>query len=175
MIDAYIALGSNLAQPLLQLRAAVAALAALPHSELLACSSAYRSAAVGPGEQPDYLNAVAQLRTDLPALALLDALQAIEAARGRVREVRWGARTLDLDLLLYGEQAIDHPRLQVPHPRLSERAFVLYPLGDVAPANLLLPGGEELGKLLAACPRGDLAATDLSLLETPRDTSGTGG
>ncbi|MFV8819590.1 2-amino-4-hydroxy-6-hydroxymethyldihydropteridine diphosphokinase [Haliea sp. E17] len=171
MIPAYIALGSNLGNPLAQLQRAAGALDKLPGTRLAACSPLYRSAAVGPGEQPDYLNAVVRLDTDLQPLALLDALQAIEAAQGREREVRWGARTLDLDLLLYGAQRIDEPRLTVPHPRMTQRAFVLYPLAAVAGANLLLPNGEELGKLLATCPPEGLQRTTLSLRETPGSTA----
>ncbi len=174
MIDAYIALGSNLQDPLEQLQAASAALAALPETELVALSRLYRSAAVGPGEQPDYLNAVARLRTGLSPLALLDALQRIELEQGRERHVRWAARTLDLDLLLYGDQCIDEPRLQVPHPRMSQRAFVVYPLADVAPAGLQLPGGEELAELVAACPRGDLLLAG-ELLPAVQGDAGAGG
>ncbi len=163
MIDTYIALGSNLADPLEQLQRAVDALARLPHSHLARLSAVYRSAAVGPGSQPDYLNAVARIQTELAPIALLDALQAVEQAQGRERSVRWGPRTLDLDILLYGGQRISEPRLSVPHPRMMERAFVLYPLADVAEANLLLPHGEDLAKLVAACEPGDLKRTALSL------------
>lgn len=151
----YIGLGSNLAEPRQQLMRAETALANLPHSRLIAVSAYYQSQAIGPGEQPDYLNAVAALDTTLTPLALLDQLQAIEQAQGRVRTVRWGARTLDLDLLLYGNQVLDLPRLQVPHPRLGERAFVLRPLADLAP-DLLLPAGQTLQQLLQTCPDIDL-------------------
>ena len=123
----------------------------------------YASRAVGPGEQPDYLNAVVKLATDLPALSLLDALQAIENTQGRVRTQRWAARTLDLDLLLYGEQIIDSPRLQVPHPRMGERGFVLYPLKDVTDANWMLPDGRELDTLVSLCPGEDLEQTAIEL------------
>jgi len=163
MIDAYVALGSNLGDPLAQLQRAAAALAGLPGSRLLAFSAVYRSAAIGPGEQPDYLNAAIRLATTLPPLALLDRMQAIETQQGRERRQRWGARTLDLDLLLYGDRAVDEPRLTVPHPRLAGRPFALYPLADVATPNLVLPDGRELDKLLAACARGDLTQTGLSL------------
>ena len=159
----FVALGSNLDEPERQLQQAVTKLADLPDCELLDCSRVYASRAVGPGEQPDYLNAVVKLATTLPAHDLLDALQAIENAQGRVREIRWGARRLDLDLLLYGEQRIDSPRLQVPHPRLAERGFVLYPLRDVTGANWMLPDGRELDTLVSLCPGDDLEPTAIEL------------
>lgn len=149
----YIGLGSNLATPCEQLRAALAALAALPDSRLVAVSAAYASDPLGPPDQPRYLNAVAALDTRLAPLQLLDALQAIELAQGRERkDERWGPRTLDLDILLFGDRLIDEPRLQVPHYHLHARPFVLYPLADVAPVDLQLPDGRTLAALLAACP-----------------------
>ncbi len=163
MYRAFVGLGSNLADPHAQLRRAVQALADLAGSRLCAVSGVYRSAAIGPGRQPDYLNAAARLETALAPLALLDALQAIEAHQGRVREVRWGPRTLDLDLLLYGDLELDHPRLRLPHPRLAERDFVLLPLAELAEPEMLLPGGVELGTLAANCPRNDLRKTELTL------------
>ena len=149
MIAAYIGLGGNLGEPEAHLRAAFDALAALPDSHLAAVSSLYRSRAIGPGEQPDYLNAAARLDTLLAPEALLDALQAIEHAAGRERLLRWGARTLDLDLLLYGDQVIASERLSVPHPHLPERNFVLQPLLEIAPA-LCLPDGRPLRPLAEA-------------------------
>lgn len=163
MTTAFIALGSNLKTPETQLRDAVDALAALPGCHVEAISSVYQSAAVGPGEQPPYLNAVIKLSTSLMPLELLDALQAIEQQQGRKRTLRWGARTLDLDILLYGQQVIDHPRLQVPHPRMAERNFVLYPLADVGREQLMLPSGHVVGSLLEHCPWGDLQRTHVSL------------
>ncbi len=127
-----IALGSNLGDSHAILEGAIAALRSSPQVALLAVSSWYRTAAVGP-PQPDYLNGCATLQTSLSALELLATLQAIESAFGRVRQERWGARTLDLDLLLYGSEIVDTPVLQVPHPRLTERAFVLVPLAEIAP------------------------------------------
>ena len=148
----YIGLGSNLAEPLAQLRGALAALAELPNSRLLATSSFYASDPLGPADQPRYLNAVAALDTQLAPLALLDALQAIELTQGRVRKAeRWGPRTLDLDILLFGERLLDEPRLKVPHYHLHARPFVLYPLAELAP-DLRLPDGRTLRELLAACP-----------------------
>lgn len=151
-VRAYIGVGSNLADPAVQVRAALASLAQLPESCLVAHSALYRNPPLGPADQPDYVNAVAALDTWLEPLALLDALQAIEAGQGRVRGAeRWGPRIIDLDLLLYGETRIDHPRLQVPHPGLVTRAFVLIPLQELAPA-LELPGLGTIGALVAACP-----------------------
>jgi 2-amino-4-hydroxy-6-hydroxymethyldihydropteridine diphosphokinase len=149
----YIGLGSNLATPLQQLRAALAAIDAQPGCQLRAVSPAYASDPLGPADQPRYLNAVAALDTSLAPLQLLDALQVIEQSQGRERKAeRWGPRTLDLDILLFGDRLIDEPRLQVPHYHLQARAFVLYPLADVAPAGLRLPDGRSLAELLAACP-----------------------
>ncbi|MCX2781678.1 2-amino-4-hydroxy-6-hydroxymethyldihydropteridine diphosphokinase [Microbulbifer thermotolerans] len=147
----FIGLGSNLAEPVQQLRHALASIAKIPQTELLRCSSFYRSAPVGPGDQPDYINAVAELETELAALQLLEQLQRIENAQGRERTVRWGARTLDLDILLFGPQRIDEPRLQVPHPRMAERNFVLLPLAELEP-DLQLPSGESIQTLLQRCP-----------------------
>lgn len=148
----YIGLGSNLATPLEQLRSALAALAALPHTRLIAQSSFYSSDPLGPADQPRYVNAVAALDTELSPLALLDALQTIELEQGRTRKTeRWGPRTLDLDILLFGERRLDEPRLTVPHYHMHARAFVLYPLAEIAPA-LNLPDGRPLRELLAACP-----------------------
>ncbi len=107
---------------------------------------------MGPGDQPDYFNAVAAIDTALSAFALLDALQSIENAHGRTRsKERWGPRTLDLDLLLFGDATIDDARLKVPHPGISERAFVLHPLYEIAP-DLTLPTLGPLAELLRKCP-----------------------
>ncbi|WP_445262524.1 2-amino-4-hydroxy-6-hydroxymethyldihydropteridine diphosphokinase [Pseudomonas sp. EA_105y_Pfl2_R69] len=158
----YIGLGSNLADPLEQLRSALAALAALPQTSLTAQSSFYISDPLGPADQPRYVNAVAALDTELPPLELLDALQAIEQEQGRMRKAeRWGPRTLDLDILLFGERQLDEPRLTVPHYHMHARAFVLYPLAEIAP-QLYLPDGRALSALLAACPFAGLERIDES-------------
>jgi 2-amino-4-hydroxy-6-hydroxymethyldihydropteridine diphosphokinase len=158
----YIGLGSNLADPLEQLRSALAALAALPQTSLTAQSSFYISDPLGPADQPRYVNAVAALDTELPPLELLDALQAIEQEQGRMRKgERWGPRTLDLDILLFGERQLDEPRLTVPHYHMHARAFVLYPLAEIAP-QLYLPDGRALSALLAACPFAGLERIDES-------------
>lgn len=148
----YIGLGSNLAEPLQQLRDALAALAQLPDTRLLAHSSFYASDPLGPPDQPRYVNAVAALDTALHPWTLLDALQRIEQEQGRVRKAeRWGPRTLDLDILLFGERSIADERLTVPHYHMHARPFVLYPLAELA-AELQLPDGRRLSELLAACP-----------------------
>jgi 2-amino-4-hydroxy-6-hydroxymethyldihydropteridine diphosphokinase len=148
----YIGLGSNLAEPLQQLRDALAALAQLPDTRLLAHSSFYASDPLGPPDQPRYVNAVAALDTALEPWTLLDALQRIEQEQGRVRKAeRWGPRTLDLDILLFGERLIADERLTVPHYHMHARPFVLYPLAELA-AELHLPDGRRLSELLAACP-----------------------
>lgn len=127
-----IALGSNLGDSRSILDRTIERLRSSPQIDLIAVSSWHHTIAVGP-PQPDYLNGCATLQTSLAPLALLATLQAIETEFGRVRQQRWGARTLDLDLLLYGSQILDIPRLQVPHPRMTERAFVLIPLAEIAP------------------------------------------
>lgn len=154
MALAYIGLGSNLEDPLAQVKRAFTELAALPQTTLMARSAIYSSHAVGP-EQPDYINAAALLDTQFAPLALLDALQAIEQAHQRVRIQHWGPRTLDLDLLLYADQIINEERLKVPHPYLAQRSFVLYPLADITP-NLHLPDGTPLADLLSRCPADGL-------------------
>ncbi len=150
MVLAYIGLGSNMEDPVDHVCRAFHELDSLENTPLVARSSLYQSRAIGP-EQPDYINAVAQLETNLSPLELLDALQTIEHAHRRVRLQHWGPRTLDLDLLLYGNEHIQHPRLNVPHPYLAQRSFVLYPLADIAP-NLHLPDDQNLQVLLSQCP-----------------------
>ncbi|EPL11069.1 2-amino-4-hydroxy-6-hydroxymethyldihydropteridine diphosphokinase [Pseudomonas sp. CF161] len=147
----YIGMGSNLAAPTQQLRNAADALAQLPETEWVGVSSFYQSDSLLPG-QPRYTNAVAALDSRLSPLALLDALQAIENSQGRERNERWGPRTLDMDILLFGDRLIDEPRLKVPHYHMHARAFVLYPLAELAPESLQLADGRTLRELLAACP-----------------------
>ena len=147
----YIGMGSNLAAPDQQLRSAIQALAQLPDTCVTGVSAFYQSDSLLPG-QPRYTNAVAALDSRLAPLDLLDALQAIENDQGRERLERWGPRTLDLDILLFGDRLIDEPRLKVPHDQMHLRAFVLYPLAELAPAALQLPDGKRLSALLEACP-----------------------
>jgi 2-amino-4-hydroxy-6-hydroxymethyldihydropteridine diphosphokinase len=136
---AVIALGSNLDDPESQVRRGFGEIAALPGTKLLAQSSLYRTAPEGYRDQPDFVNAIALVDTVLAPRALLDALLAIERAHGRVREIRNGPRTLDLDIVLYGDRVIEEPGLTVPHPRAHERAFVLQPLLEVWP-DAVIPG-----------------------------------
>ena len=149
MNTAYVALGANLGDPAATIRAAFGALANLPESRVTRCSSLYRTAPVGNTEQPEFVNAVAALETTLAPESLLDALFDIEARFGRIRAEKNGPRTLDLDLLLYNNQQLNLPRLTLPHPRLHLRAFVLYPLAELAP-DLQLPGRGSIAAWLPA-------------------------
>jgi len=151
----YIGLGSNLDTPREQVSRALTELAELSDCRNLTHSSLYRSDPVGPPGQPDYINAVACLETLLSPLQLLDALQAIEQTHQRVRIQHWGPRTLDLDLLLYGDQVIQNERLTVPHAFMLVRNFVLYPLAEIDP-NLSFPDGKQLSKLLKMLKIGTL-------------------
>lgn len=149
MTRVYIALGSNLANPLHQVQSALNALAELPQTTLTATSSLYRTPPLGPQDQPDYLNAVVALDTDLSAENLLDHTQKIELEHGRVRkDERWGPRTLDLDILLFGDEIISTERLTVPHYDMKNRQFMLYPLAEIAP-ELRFPSGESLQSVIA--------------------------
>ncbi|WP_407552080.1 2-amino-4-hydroxy-6-hydroxymethyldihydropteridine diphosphokinase [Vibrio parahaemolyticus] len=156
MITAYIAVGSNLADPVSQAQQAIEALKTLPNSEFVHASSLYSSTPMGPQNQPDYINAVVAIKTNLTPLELLDCTQAIEQEQGRVRkDERWGPRTLDLDIVLYGNEVINSERLIVPHYGMREREFVLYPLAEIAP-SLQLPDGTEVSELLEQVDRNGL-------------------
>lgn len=156
MIRCYLGLGANLQEPRSQLEQAIVSLQDLPQSQLIEVSAFYSTKPVGPQDQPDYINAVACLDTNLEPLALLDALQAIENNQGRVRIEHWGARTLDLDILLYGNEVIQNERLTVPHAFMQQRAFVLYPLASIAP-DLQLPDNTLLSSLLQQVPAEGIA------------------
>ena len=160
MTLAAIGLGANLGDAAATLREAIAELARLPDTELLRASRLYRTQAWGHTEQPDFINAVALVETAVPARELLDALLAIERDFGRVRVdgERWGPRTLDLDLLLFGDAVIDEPGLRVPHPHLHERAFALLPLVEIAP-QLVIPGIGNVAAIAA-----DMAADGIEAL-----------
>lgn len=148
MTLAYIAIGSNLASPLEQVNAAVQALSEIPQSRLVAVSAFYRTPPLGPQDQPDYLNAAVVLETALDAETLLDNTQRIELQQGRQRKAeRWGPRTLDLDIMLFGTEIIDTERLTVPHYDMKNRGFMLWPLFEVAP-QLIFPTGESLQAIL---------------------------
>lgn len=145
----YIALGSNLASPLTQVNAAIAALGTLPDSRIAAVSGFYRTPPLGPQDQPDYLNAAVALETSLAPESLLDHTQRIELDQGRVRKAeRWGPRTLDLDIMLFGDETLATPRLTVPHYDMKNRGFMLWPLFEIAP-ELRFPDGETLASVLA--------------------------
>lgn len=162
MRSAYVGLGANLGDPATQLRAALQALAQVPGCEVLDVSRFYRSAPMGPSDQPDYCNAVCVLRSPLSPRALLEALIAIERQAGRVRGgERWGPRSLDLDLLHVEGVAMDEPGLHLPHPGIGYRNFVLVPLADVAP-GLHIPGLGTIGPLAIAS-----GSTGLTLWDEP--------
>ncbi|UXY10199.1 2-amino-4-hydroxy-6-hydroxymethyldihydropteridine diphosphokinase [Kosakonia sp. ML.JS2a] len=149
MTLAYIALGSNLASPLDQVNAAITAIGEIPQSRIVAVSSLYRTPPLGPQDQPDYLNAAVALETELAPEALLDHTQRIELQQGRVRKAeRWGPRTLDLDIMLFGELTLNTPRLTVPHYDMKNRGFMLWPLFEIAP-ECVFPDGISLRSVLA--------------------------
>ncbi|MET3068415.1 2-amino-4-hydroxy-6-hydroxymethyldihydropteridine diphosphokinase [Atlantibacter hermannii] len=149
MTRVYIAIGSNLTSPLEQVNAALAALAEIPDSQIVAVSPFYRTPPLGPQDQPDYLNAAVALDTDLAPETLLDHTQRIELQQGRERKAhRWGPRTLDLDIMLFGDRQIATPRLTVPHYDMKNRAFMLLPLVHIAP-DVCFPDGVKVANSLA--------------------------
>ena len=152
---AYVGLGSNLHEPLVQLRTAIGSLASNEGMRLSACSSFYRTAPVGYAAQPHFINEVVQLDTELSARGLLDRLLGIERAQGRIRNRPNGPRTLDLDLLLFATMRIEEPGLSVPHPRMHERAFVLIPLLEIAP-DITIPGHGRADELLMRIDRSGI-------------------
>ena len=153
MTNVFLGLGGNMGDRREMMRSAVAGIRRVLDD--VAVSSLYESAAWGVTEQPAFLNAVVRGRTSLEPLELLDAMQRIENDLGRVRAQRWGPRLIDIDILLYGSEVIDEPRLKVPHPYLSQRGFVLRPLADLA-AGLTLPDGSLVGELLTTVDQNDL-------------------
>lgn len=168
----FVGLGSNLDGPETQLRTAVRDLHGIAQTRVLRCSSLYRSAPMGPADQPDYVNAAVSLSTHLDPFALLAQLQEIENRHGRVRpsppqdsstsikqqaNLRWGPRTLDLDLLLYDDRVIATETLTIPHPGVHQRDFVLIPLQEIAPQQVI-PGRGHVADLVAALPAGDIIA-----------------
>lgn len=145
--EVFLGLGSNLSEPWQQLQQAIWSIGQLPGCQNLAASSPYQSKPMGPQDQPDYINAVLHIQTNLSPEALLSCTQRVENVQGRVRDRRWGARTLDIDILLYEQLQIQSPDLIIPHYGMKERAFVLMPLAEIAPA-LRLPTGEMLQTVL---------------------------
>lgn len=154
-VVAYIGIGSNIDGPTERVRRAAEALERLPRTRVTALSPLYLNPPMGPAEQPHYVNAVAAVSTELEPRRLLDLLHGIEAAHGRVRQRHWGPRTLDLDLLVYGDEVSDDPELTLPHPGLGERAFVLVPLADIAP-DLEVEGLGPVSALLSGVPVADV-------------------
>lgn len=150
----YIGLGSNLQDPIAQIKQAINNLANIPKTSLIKVSSLYSSDSLLP-DQPQYINAIVCLHTSLSAETLLDYLQQIENTQGRKRIQRWGARTLDLDIILYGKEQINTPRLTIPHSQIALRSFVLAPLAEIAP-ELKLPNGQSILTLLKDCPSQSL-------------------
>jgi len=151
MVQAYIGLGSNLDKPAKQIKQALLDLDAIEKTRLMNDAGLFKSPPMGPQDQPDYLNSVALIETELDEELLLDRLQAIENLHGRVRTRHWGERTLDLDILLYGDKIINTERLVIPHPGLAGREFVLYPLEKINP-ELIVPGLGKVKALVEACP-----------------------
>jgi 2-amino-4-hydroxy-6-hydroxymethyldihydropteridine diphosphokinase len=149
-VRCFVALGANLGDPVATVKAALVALRELPQAELVAASSLYRTAPVGLRHQPDFINAVVEMRAVSPAPTFLAELFAIEARFGRQRSVPNAPRTLDIDLLLYGDLVSDDAQLILPHPRMHQRAFVLAPLAEIAP-QLVIPGLGSVGELLLRC------------------------
>ena len=147
VVTAFVALGSNLDDPPAHIRRAFEALAGLSETRLVRRSSLYRNPPSGYLDQPDFVNAVAQIETRLAPRALLERLLAIEQVHGRVRAAPNGPRTLDLDILLYGGRTLREPGLTIPHPRMLERAFVLVPLAEIAP-HAVLPAGGRIADLV---------------------------
>jgi len=150
--EAFVGLGANLENPLLQVTQALTELDAIEHTSVLGASSLYRTAPVGYADQPDFINAVARLRTSLSPRELLEALHVIENRHARRRSIRNAPRTLDLDLLVYGTLVVREEGLIVPHPRMHERAFVLLPLAELAP-DLCVPGFAPAAQLAAQVDR----------------------
>ena len=160
MTRVFIGLGSNLEDPVSQLKQALEQLTRLPDVSLVKASAFYRSKPMGPQNQPDFVNAVAELETGLSAEQLLDELQQIEYSQGRVRSLHWGPRTLDLDILLFGNEIINTDRLTVPHVGIAQRDFVLRPLADIVGMDFKLPNLGTTGECIKACPVEELQRLD---------------
>lgn len=152
--EVYIGLGSNMDNPLFHIKTACSELAQLPSTKLTKISNFYRNPPLGPSKQADYINAVVSLKTSLLPLELLHQLQLLEIRHGRKRQgEKWGPRSLDLDILLFGQESIHTENLRIPHYDLANRYFFLYPLVEIAPPGLSLPSGKTIRKLLLECPK----------------------
>lgn len=156
MDKVFIGLGSNLDDPLSQLKKAIVHIKQLKNLNFVNTSDFYSSRPMGPQDQPDFINAVVEVTTELSAEQLLAELQKIENKQGRARSQHWGARTLDLDILLFGSEVINTEHLIVPHYGISERNFVLYPLNDLVDSNFKIPELGKISKLMAACPKNGI-------------------
>jgi len=163
MSTAYVGLGANIDEPVTRLRQATALLAALPNTSIIQCSAIYRSHPLGPQDQPDFFNACVALSTEFTREGLLTAMQGIEQTMGRVRTRRWGERCIDLDLLLFGSEQCDTPTLQLPHPGIAQRDFVLAPLRELVPGDFEVPGAGDIDTLIEHCCASGVQRTDLSL------------
>jgi len=160
--DVYVGIGSNLNSPKQQVLSALEDINRIKNTRLIDQSSLYQSSPMGPADQPDYINAVVKIETDLTASELLTELQLLENRHGRLRTaVRWQARSLDLDILAFGDNEIHNNTLNVPHPGLSQRNFVLYPLYEINP-DLSIPGLGSVSQLKEQCDIGDLTKLELS-------------
>lgn len=158
-VTAYIGLGSNLSDPATQLTEAISAIEQLPHTQLIKCSSFYASTPLGPQDQPDFVNAVCAIRTQLNAHELLTALQSIEQSQGRIKKRHWGERLIDLDILLFGDEAFQTENLTIPHAQMHLRDFVLIPLQEIAP-NIEIPNLACLSQLIAELEESFLVPID---------------
>ncbi len=166
MQTAYIGLGSNLADPLKQLQAALRAMSTMRSTRVVRHSHFYRTPPWGQSDQPEFINAVAEIETGLSARDLLDELLSIERRAGRLRtDERWGPRVLDLDMLLYGQEIIDEPALHVPHPHMRDRAFVVVPLAELAP-HVNIPGFGGIGDMLSHVDASTCIALESGMLAT---------
>ena len=163
MNNIFIGLGSNLSDPIQQIVTAMKSLALIAETDIIRQSSLYSSPPMGPQDQPDYINAVVELESNLSAHALLDQLQLIEQQQGRVRLRHWGERTLDLDIIVFGDQVIADERLHIPHKGLAQRSFVLYPLVEIAP-ELIIPKFGKIADLVQRCPQAGLNKINLDLI-----------
>jgi 2-amino-4-hydroxy-6-hydroxymethyldihydropteridine diphosphokinase len=161
LVRAYIALGSNLGDRIVQMQSALKALAADNQLKVLQISPLYENRAIGMGEADDFLNVMAEVETSMAPLALLDFCLKVESELGRVRTKEWAPRTIDLDIIAYGDEVIEHERLQVPHPRIAERDFVVHPLCAIAP-NLEIRG-QSVAHMAAALPMDRLTLCKLKL------------
>ena len=154
-LNIYIGLGSNLDEPRHHINDAIEEIKTIDNCDFIKCSSLYKTPPMGPQDQPDYINAVVKIQSGLSAIEVLDKIQELEQKHGRVRELKWGPRSLDLDILLYGDQEIDTIRLKIPHTGLYVRAFVLYPLLEIEP-NLSLPNGVFLSEQVESLGKQDI-------------------